>query len=232
MPEQTPLNEKFNMSPALAVLLSGVLIAGAIVFIDRYPAQTVKANPEQLPASVNITAPSARDHIIGSLSAPVVLVEYSDFQCPYCKLVYPTLNRIVEESKGGVAWVHRNLPLESIHSEARPAALAAECVAEELGNDAFWKFADAIYNNQGSMSSAYYAQLATQLGANPATFASCTSTEKHAARVDSEALEAQQNGGNGTPFTVVVGGGVQVPVSGALPYAQFMSVINAVKARQ
>lgn len=224
--------KSFEISPSIAIILSGVLVAGAIVFVNLYPTQTVEANPAQLPAAVTVSVPNANDHILGSLSAPIILVEYSDFQCPYCKMVYPTLKRIVEESNGGIAWVHRNLPLESIHPEARPAALAAECIAEELGNDAFWKFAEAVYNNQSQMSTAYYKQIADTLGADPATFTSCFSTEKHAARVDTEALEAQENGGTGTPFTVIIGGGTQTPVSGALPYAQFMSVINAVKARQ
>ncbi|TSC68267.1 MAG: DSBA oxidoreductase [Parcubacteria group bacterium Gr01-1014_56] len=223
--------KKFELSPSLAILVSGIFIAGAIVFVNLRPAQTVVANPEQLP-SANVPAAQAGEHIFGSPAAPIKLIEYSDFQCPYCKIVYPTLRRIVEESQGQVAWIHRSFPLESIHPQAKPAALASECIAEELGNDAFWKFADAIYNNQSKMSSEYYAQLALQLGANSAIFASCVSTEKYADKIDTEALDAQKNGGEGTPFTVVAGNGLQVPVSGALPYAQFVSVINAVKARQ
>ncbi len=223
--------KKFELSPSLAILVSGVLVAGAIVFVNLHPAEPVATNPSQLP-SANVPAVLAGEHLFGSPTAPIKLVEYSDFQCPYCRLVYPTLKRLVEESGGQIAWIHRNFPLESIHPEAKPAALAAECIAEELGNDAFWKFAEAIYTNQSKMSPQYYAQLAAQFGANPTTFAACVSSEKHTAKIDGEALDAQKNGGEGTPFTVVVGSGLQVPISGALPYAQFVSVINAVKARQ
>lgn len=225
--------KKFEISPPLAILASGILIAGSILFVNLHPAQpVVGGDANELPANVNISIPSASDHRLGSPDAPIVLVEYSDFQCPYCKTVHPTLKRLVSESNGQVAWVYRHLPLTSIHSEARPAALAAECIAEQLGNDGFWKFADAIFNDQSKMSSAYYAQLAAQFGADKAIFASCVSSEKYASKIDAESLEAQANGGTGTPYTVIVGEGVQVPLSGAQPYANFKAVIDAIATRQ
>ncbi len=92
-------------------------------------------------------APSASDHIIGSATAPIVLVEYSDFQCPYCKMIHPALKQIVSESKGQIAWVYRDFPLYQIHPEAENSANAAECIAAQLGNDAFWKFGDAIFES-------------------------------------------------------------------------------------
>lgn len=224
-------NKKFELSPSIAILVSGILIAGAIVFVNLHPATTVEANPQQLPTA-NVPAARADEHIIGSATAPIVLVEYSDFQCPYCQMIYPTLKQIVSESQGQIAWVMRNYPLVSIHPQAKPAALAAECLAEQLGNDAFWKYVDIIFANQNQLSPAYYAQVAAQLGVNTATFATCVSSEKYAAKLDKESAEAEASGANGTPFTIVAGNKTQAPVSGALPYAQIMSVINSVKARQ
>jgi protein-disulfide isomerase len=225
------VTKKFELSPSIAILVSGVLIAAAIVFVNLHPTQPVEANPQQLPAA-NVPAPKANEHIIGSATAPIVLIEYSDFQCPYCQMIYPTLKKIVSESNGQIAWVMRNYPLVSIHPQAKPAALAAECVAEQLGNDGFWKYADIIFANQSKLSTAYYAEVAKGLGVNEAAFTSCVASEKYAAKLDSESAEAEGSGGNGTPFTVVAGKNIQAPVSGALPYAQIMSVINAVKARQ
>ncbi len=220
------------MSPSVAILVAGVMIAGSIMFVNMHPAATVAADPAQLPADVNVPPPTAADHIIGSPSAPIVLVEYSDFQCPYCAMIYPTLKQIVSQSNGQIAWVMRDFPLISIHPQARPAALAAECINAQLGNDAWWKFADAVFANQSSMSPAYYASLAAQFGADPSKFASCVASATYQDKLDQGTAEAEQNGGSGTPFTVVVGKGTQVPISGALPYAQIMSVISAVKARQ
>lgn len=227
-----PDKKKIELSPAVAVLISGVLIAGSILFIHFHPAQPTLADAGQLPANVNVPAPSASDHIVGSPDAPIVLVEYSDFQCPYCQMVHPTLKRLVEESNGQVAWVYREFPLTSIHPQAKPAALAAECIAEQLGNDGFWKFANTIFADQSKMSPAYYAQLAAQFGADPTQFASCVASEKYAGKISSQSLDAQQNGGNGTPFTVIIGGGRQIAVSGAQPYDNFKSVIEALTARQ
>jgi protein-disulfide isomerase len=229
MPDE---KKKFDLSPSLAILICGVLISGAIVFVNLHPTQAPAADPNTLPANANVPAPSASDHIRGSLNAPIVLVEYSDFQCPYCQMVHPTLKRLVDESNGKIAWVYREYPLTSLHPQARPAALAAECVADQLGNDGFWKFADTIFADQTKMSPEYYAQVAAGLGANPATFASCVSSEKFASKLAAQTLEAQQNGGNGTPFTVIVGAGAQVPVSGAQAYETFKGVIDAMLARQ
>jgi protein-disulfide isomerase len=228
MPEK-----KFELTAPLAILLSGVLIAAAILFVHYDPASTAEAGPSnQLPANVNVPKATADEHIVGSPDAEIVLVEYSDFQCPYCDMVYPTLKQLVNESGGKVAWVMRNYPLTSIHPQAMPAALAAECIAEQLGNDGWWKFADTVFANQSQMSPSYYAQLAGQFGANVETFNQCVSSQKYADKINQESLDAEQSGANGTPFTVIVGHGSQVPIPGALPYAQFVSVINAIKARQ
>jgi protein-disulfide isomerase len=233
MPESST-EKKFEFSPSLSILAAGVLIAGSIILVNRFPAPPTQVVAQEQPTiSTHVSAPSQNEHIMGSIMAPIVLVEYSDLQCPYCSLIYPTLKKIVDESNGGVAWVYRHFPLESIHPQAKPSALAAECITEQLGNDGFWKFAEIIFTNQTKMAPAYFAQIAAQLGANPTTFASCVSSQKYASNIDAQALEAQQNGGQGTPFTVVVGkSGLQVPFSGAQPYAQIVSVINAVKSRQ
>ncbi len=224
---------KFELSPSISIIIAGVIIAGAIVYTNLHPAAPALAvaGANQPALNAKVTAPSASDHIIGSPNAPIVLIEYSDFQCPFCSLVYPTLKKIVADSNGQVAWVLRNFPLSSIHPNANPAANAAECVAEQLGNDGYWKFADAIFANQDKMSSAYYASLAQQYGADMVKYNSCVATSKYQAKIDAQASEAQNNGGQGTPYTIIYGYGEQAPVSGAQPEANFTTVINSIKAR-
>ena len=92
-----------------------------------------------------VTPPSDNEHIIGKADAPIVLIEYSDFQCPYCQMIHGDLKKIVAESNGTIAWVYRNFPLYQIHPQATPAANAAECIAEQLGNNGFWQFANTIF---------------------------------------------------------------------------------------
>ena len=82
------------------------------------------------------------DHIIGSMSAPIIIVEYSDYECPYCKAFEPTLKRLVSESNGNVAWVFRHWP---IHQHSFEKLVAAECVSKIKGNDAFWKYSDLLF---------------------------------------------------------------------------------------
>lgn len=85
----------------------------------------------------------ANDHVAGSKNPKIYLVEYSDYQCPFCKNFHVTAQKLVDNYQE-LAWVYRHLPLEQLHPNAMPAALASECVAELGGNDAFWKFTDAI----------------------------------------------------------------------------------------
>lgn len=231
-------DKKFELSPSISILLAGVIIAGSIVFVNRYPSvQPAAAAVGQQPAiaaSANVPAPSSADHSIGSATAPIALVEYSDFQCPYCQMIYPTLKKIVGESNGQIAWVYREFPLYQIHPQALPAANAAECITDQLGNDGFWKFADAIFSDQTKMGANYYAQLAQQFGANMTQFNSCIASQKFSSKITAQTTEAESNGGNGTPYTIVVNTktGKQYPISGALPYDQIMAVINQAKNSQ
>ncbi len=228
-------NKKFELSPAVSILVAGVIIAGSIVLVNHRPADgaNVAAAKAALPApaKLDIRKPLATEHVIGSPSAPIVLVEYTDFQCPFCSMIHPTLKKIVGNSNGQIAWVLRHLPLTSIHPQAEPTALASECVAAQLGNEAFWKFTDEVFANQAKISPEFSAQVAAQLGADPAKFNKCVSSKQYQSVIDADSNEAISNGGNGTPFTVVLNTktGKMVPISGALPEAQIMRAIESTK---
>lgn len=225
--------KKIEFSPSVSIIAAGVLIAGAIVFAQWYqpgePA-TPAAVGDAVPTSLTLRTPSSGDHIIGSPNAPVVIVEFSDFECPYCALFHPIVRRVVEESNGTVAWVYRHLPLGSIHAEANPAALASECVADQLGNDGFWKFADAMFADQSKLGASYYASTAALLGANPQVFATCMKQATYQERIDTDIREAIAAGVKGTPFTAVINtktGGI-VPISGVVQYDRLMGVISSI----
>ena len=87
------------------------------------------------------------DHIRGDADAPVKIIEFSDLQCPYCKSFHPIMQQVMDQYQGQVVWAYRHLPLESIHSSARPLAEGSECAARLGGNDAFWQYVDYIFNN-------------------------------------------------------------------------------------
>jgi len=85
------------------------------------------------------------DHILGEREAQVYLIEYSDFQCPFCQRFHPVTKQVLEEYDGEVSVVYRHFPLDQIHPLARGAAEASECAAELGGNEAFWGFVDAAF---------------------------------------------------------------------------------------
>ena len=102
----------------------------------------VKAGKVTNPYKGAVALSEPGDHIMGNPDAEVVIIEYSDFECPYCKAFQPTLKQIVSESNGSVAWIYRNWP---IHQNSVQKLIAAECVAKLKGNDAFWKYSDLLF---------------------------------------------------------------------------------------
>lgn len=231
--ESSAPNKEAWLTMPVAIVIAGVVIAGAVMLTKMPAPDAAPAGQAAAAITADTLRPaSATDHIIGSPDAPVVMVEYADFQCPYCGVIYPTLKRIVEESNGQVAWVYRHLPLESIHPEARPSALAAECLSAQLGDQAFWRFMEDAFANQQNLGSAWYAAEAVKLGANMSQFNSCMTNKTFDSRIDADLAEAIQLGGNGTPYTIIVPKeGRAVPFSGALPYSQIKAIVNSVVSK-
>jgi protein-disulfide isomerase len=155
-------------------------------------------------------------------NAAVVLVEYSDFECPFCSRHHPTMEQVMDEYGDDVAWVYRHFPL-SFHAEAEPSALAAECVGNLAGNDAFWEFADAAFDNNDSLSDDLYLELALEAGVSESDFTECYENETYASAISDDQSSGSAAGVSGTPATFVNG----VLVSGAVPFESFASLIDA-----
>lgn len=180
---------------------------------------------EQLAA---MPAVSADDHIKGSPDADVILVEYSDFECPFCARFHPTVQNIVDEYDGQVAWVYRHYPL-SFHPQARPAAIASECVAQLYGNDAFWQYGDALFEltNAGGLSSAALIDAVADIGYDSAAVETCLDNEETASIVDDHFSTGSAAGVSGTPGTIIVtADGPQELIPGALPEDAVKSLID------
>ena len=88
---------------------------------------------------------SSEDHILGNKNAKIVIVEYSDLECPFCKVFHNTMHQVVEKSNGDVAWVYRHYPIPQLHKKAFHEAEATECAWEQKGNDGFWKYMDKLF---------------------------------------------------------------------------------------
>lgn len=165
------------------------------------------------------------DHIRGDLDkAKVVLIEYSDFECPYCGRHNPTMVDLYNQYGDDIAWVYRHFPLSSIHAEAIPAALASECAAEQ---GKYWEYADALYENQDSLGDDYFTELAGDLKLDLDQFSSCYESQKYLDKVESDQASGVAAGVTGTPATFVNG---QL-VSGAYPIETFTGMIDEILAQ-
>ena len=175
-------------------------------------------------AAGKLAAVTATDHVRGDLKkAKVVMIEYSDYECPFCGRHNPTMQQLSEKYGDDVAWVLRHFPL-SFHPEAMPAANAAECASEQ---GKFWEFTDIMYANQDSLSSEYYAKVADQLGLKRSQFDDCVKTKKYQSVIDADAATGRTAGVSGTPATFVDG---QL-ISGAVPIDTFTQLIDAAIAK-
>jgi protein-disulfide isomerase len=174
------------------------------------------------PAKVEVSADD--DPARGPKDAPVTMIEFADFQCPYCGRFHAqTLPLILKEYGDKVRIVYRDFPLSSIHPYAEKAAEAGEC-AHEQGK--FWEYHDVLYLNQTALDRASLGRYAQNAGLDTAKFDSCLDSGKYASEVASDLRDGTAAGVQGTPAFFVNG----QPISGAQPYNVFKSAIDAALA--
>ncbi len=229
-----------TISTPVAVILAGVLIAGAVLLSGKGGGGTVVNAPPQPQGVVQQTgeldkmrAISKDDHIRGNPDAPVKIVEYSDTECPFCKRFHETMKQVMDEyGKGGkVAWVYRHFPLDQLHPvKALNEATAFECANELGGNDKFWAYADRLYEvtpSNNGLDSAELPKIAEYIGLDVAKFNTCLTSGKFTKHIEDDIQNATATGGQGTPWSIVVASnGKKYPLSGAQPYASIKQLID------
>lgn len=211
----------------IAILGSLVLLAVAVFLVrGAGPAAPMALNADNIPAI------SAEDHVIGNPAAPIAIIEYSDIDCPYCKVFEGNMKQIMDEygATEKVAWAFRHLPLTQLHPNAGRHAEAAECVASLGGNESFWKFVDAIHTaapNSQQFNPSGYGALLPGVGVQEDAFKACVDAGTFKDRVASNSDEARAAGASGTPFIVFIApDGTRLPVAGALTYEQIKEVVE------
>ncbi len=205
----------------LTVVLKGGLpnqVIDTTVAADSGIPTPLPSQPSDVPAEEvgEVDPVTADDHVRGPANAPITMIEWSDYECPFCQNFHSTMLEIMNDSdlKGNVKWVFRHYPL-SFHPQANPAALAAECAGEQ---GKFWEFSDKVYENQGEIGSALFSRLAAELKLNKSKFDSCVSSKKYQSAIDADRASGNKAGVTGTPGTVILGpDGSKQLVPGALP---------------
>ncbi|HYZ90130.1 MAG TPA: thioredoxin domain-containing protein, partial [Myxococcales bacterium] len=157
--------------------------------------------------------------VIGPRTAPVTIVEWSDFQCPFCGRVEPTLQQLREEYKGKIRLAWKNQPL-SFHPNAMPAAEAA-MAAHEQGK--FWEFHDELFKRQNELGPALYDDVAKKLGLDLKKFRASVESHRHAGQIQADMAAGTALGAGGTPTFFING----KKLVGAQPIDQFKQIIDA-----
>ncbi len=154
----------------------------------------------------------------GNPGAPITIVEFSDFQCPFCKKTRATLQQIMDTYKGKVYYAFRNFPL-SFHKQARKAAIAAECAGDQKK---YWEYSAILWEKQGAQDPDQLKEYAKDLGLNEKKFVECLASDKYEDKIDKDIQDGSKAGVSGTPAYFING----IFVSGAQPFEKFQEIIE------
>jgi protein-disulfide isomerase len=222
-----------------AIIIAGLLIAGAILLKGNIGSTT---NGVADLSTVKIKQVSPDEHILGNPNAKVMIVEYADTECPWCKVFHATMHQVVEKNPN-IAWVYRHYPIPQLHPKAKHEAIAAECAYEQGGNNTFWKYVDEIFNRTPSnnkLDILELSKIATDLGLDLVSFNTCLDSEKYKTKVEDNMKEADSlqtqllagkfiQNGLGTPASFIIKKGKVVDIiHGAEPLETVMQKIDKV----
>lgn len=233
--------------------LAGMIIVAALLFAAGFFIGSLYQENQQLKKGVTVAQPGAAadqptapqgptaetlatmpavsddDYIRGDENADVVLVEYSDYECPFCNRFHPTTKQILEEFSN-VALVYRHYPLP-FHPLAQKAAETAECVGKVGGNEAFWTYTDSLFaaaeKTGGTLSQEMLDEAVTASGASVSQVTTCVESGEMTERVTAQSTTGGTAGISGTPGTIiVVKGEPKELIPGALPFDQVKAMIE------
>jgi len=220
-------------------IIVAVTIGGSFVWQNHYveknmPALVKKAIQDMNPDPSKTAPVTSADHLLGSLKAPVKLIIYTDLECPYCKVFHNSVMELKDNyiKDGKIAVIYRNMPLDQLHSKARPEAIASECAAKLGGNDKYWAYVDKIFastpSNDG-LDLNLLPTFATEIGLDKTAFTSCLTDKAVAQKVIDQEKNAQEAGAQGTPYPIVMlNDEVKGALPGALPADQLKKMVDQV----
>jgi len=229
-------NTNSSIAIPIAIVVGFALIAGAIYFSGSRTSNTSQQATQnqpaaERPAAVDIRPVDSSDYIRGNPNAPIMIVEYSDYDCPFCKNFHDTMKRIMDEFAvgGQVAWIYRQYPIVQLHPNAPRISEAALCVGELAGQDGFWEFSDLIFSEREINAPTNMLKLngfAATAGADSAEFETCLASGRHKATVEATLAEGSAAGIQGTPHSVIIAGDQKAAINGAQPYEVVRGIVS------
>lgn len=226
----------------VSMVLIGVIVGYGIAMSSGTPAPAARPTAAVAPTAAPTAAPTPapqpvaddvkpidfeRDHIRGNRDGTIALIEYSDYECPFCSRHHPTAQALID-ANDDVMWVYRHFPL-GFHPSATPLAEASECVWEQGGDDAFWAFTDMIFEKGADVNK--MVEYADAVGVNGAQVKDCVDAGTYAQYVKDDMAGGSAGGVSGTPGNIVLNikTGDSRLVSGAQPLASFQSAVEALR---
>ncbi|KKW22476.1 MAG: Thioredoxin domain protein [Parcubacteria group bacterium GW2011_GWB1_52_7] len=205
---------------SISMIVLALVLGGSVVYLGS----KTKRPTGELAAGISV---NASDHVKGSSTAPVVLIEYSDFQCPACGYFYPILEELAARHENDMLFVYRHFPLTQIHKHAKPAAQAAEAAALQ---GKFWEMHNLIFDNQSAWSvlpsaRETFVRYAKDLGLDLVKFQSDMDSDETAKKIDADSRGGVEAGLNSTPSFFLNGKRIQNPRS----LEEFENLISAAK---
>lgn len=220
MEPQSPQNTNKNtLIIAGSIVFAGLIIAVGLfsaIFFTRQSSELAATGAVKRPVNqhleTNLKPVSDTDHVLGSRTAPIMIVEYSDTDCPFCQAFHPTVQSFIDTygASGKVAWTYRTFNTQ-LHPHTVIEAEAAECVAELNGNDTYWKYIDTLFSKKDFQTQptkfldpSQLPIIAASFGVNKAKFNECLASKKYEPLVADETKNAQASGASGTPFSFII----------------------------
>lgn len=215
-----------------SILMAGILISGSIIYVVGKQSGNAALNntANQLAQVGSAPKVSERDVVLGDAKAPVTFIEYGDYQCPFCGRFFSETEPLLRDNyvkTGKIKMVFRDFSF--LGPESLAAAEAAECAKDQ---QQFWPYHDALYQaenadgheNSGNLNKDLFVKIAGDLKLDAKAFTQCLDSQKYAKQVQSDTENGASAGVNSTPTSFVN----DQKLLGALPYAQFQSVIDGI----
>ncbi len=228
----------FVLTTPLAIIISGALIACGLVLYGFITQGGQAATQVSMFAGKEI---DSTDHVIGKVKSDVILIEYSDTECPFCVQVHPTIKKIQADYADRIAFVYRHFPLTQIHPHAFDEARAISCAGTIGGTKKYYEYIDALFGYKTDKKTTQLAatgkeDIARGIGIEASAFAACMNKQETKAIVDASLDDGVTAGVQGTPASFVLvktkkGYETIGKVDGARPYEYFKAMIEEALAR-
>lgn len=228
-----------KLSLPISIIIAGLLIGGGIYLNGKITRANPTDNQKQQIKSSSLSdlmRPVGKDdHILGSAKARVLVVEYSDTECPYCKNFHNTMLTLMQEygQAEKMAWVYRHFPIAELHTKSFKESEALECAGSLGGNSKFWEYTNKIYEitpSNDALDPKELLNVAKQVGLESVAFGACLNSGESAPRVKSDIENAVALGAVGTPYSIIIDtkNNTFYPLEGAYPYTAVKSVIEMI----